>query len=374
MDKKILNIVITGGPCGGKTTALDELTKLLRSYGYTVYLVNETATELITDGIRPFGDNALPLKDFQEILLDAQLSKESVRREAAKRCPNDKVAIIYDRGVLDNRAYIDNKTFQGFLKKRNISESDILSSYDVVIHLVTAAIGKEEFYTTLNNTARTETVKEAQKVDNKTKQTWKNHPNLAIISNDTLFDEKITKAKNVIRTYLGEKEVIRKERYLVDINSLDLDEFKNKYEVIEELIEEFVDNYDIIHDNMYSKSTINGSSYYTCTSNEYDFKYPATICRPITKTEYELALSKIKGDVIKKIRYNFIDNGERFRLDIYSLGSKYFVILERDVSIVNKKDMPEGIKIIMDITNKRDYNDDSIFIDYNINKIYAKKK
>ena len=77
MDKKILNIVITGGPCDGKTTALDELTKLLRSYGYTVYLVNETATELITDGIRPFGDNALPLKDFQEFIFDAQQSVDS---------------------------------------------------------------------------------------------------------------------------------------------------------------------------------------------------------------------------------------------------------------------------------------------------------
>ena len=77
--KNIFNIVVTGGPCGGKTTALDELLKLLRSYGYTVYIVSEVATELINDGIR---------------------------REAALKCPNDNVAILYDRGVHDNKAFL----------------------------------------------------------------------------------------------------------------------------------------------------------------------------------------------------------------------------------------------------------------------------
>ena len=86
MNKEILNIVVTGGPCGGKTTALDELTKLLRSLGYTVYLVNETATELINDGIRPFGDHKLDIKTFQSFIFDAQVAKENIRINAAKVC------------------------------------------------------------------------------------------------------------------------------------------------------------------------------------------------------------------------------------------------------------------------------------------------
>ena len=32
MNKELLNIVVTGGPCGGKTTALDELPKFISNY------------------------------------------------------------------------------------------------------------------------------------------------------------------------------------------------------------------------------------------------------------------------------------------------------------------------------------------------------
>ena len=172
MDKKILNIVITGGPCGGKTTSLDELAKMLRSDGYTVYICPETATELISAGIKPFGDYKLNLRDFQEMVLDKQLSNESFVRKAASMCSNEKVAILYDRGILDNRAYIDHAIFSEFLKDRKMSEADILTRYDVVIHLVTAAKGQEEYYTLLNNTARTETKEEACKSDDKTIEAW----------------------------------------------------------------------------------------------------------------------------------------------------------------------------------------------------------
>ena len=63
---------------------------------------------------------------------------------------------------MDNRGYINDLIFDEFLKERNMNESDILMRYDLVIHLVTTAIGKEDYYTTLNNTARTETIEEAR--------------------------------------------------------------------------------------------------------------------------------------------------------------------------------------------------------------------
>ena len=98
--KKILNIVVTGGPCGGKTTILDELTALLRSYGYTVYIVNEAATELINSGIKPYGDFKIALRDFQSLLLDTQLGNEYIRKIAAEVCPNPKIEAMIDSGPL----------------------------------------------------------------------------------------------------------------------------------------------------------------------------------------------------------------------------------------------------------------------------------
>ena len=366
MEKKILNIVITGGPCGGKTTVLGELTKLLRSLGYTVYLSSEVATELINDGIRPFGDNKLDIRTFQSMILDAQIAKENIRRSAALACNNSKVAILYDRGILDNRGYIDDTIFNEFLIERNLSESNILTRYDLVIHLVTAAIGKEEFYTTENNSARTETVEEARMQDAKTLAAWRNHPNLRIVGNDTLFDEKVNKVKNYIRSYIGDNEVLKQERYLVDIKNIDIKNFNHG--MIKEDIEEFILNYDNNDSEMYLKSTINGSSYYTCIKNKNNMN----ICRTITEEDYYNYRSKLRGKVLNKVRYNFIDNSERYRIDFFKIDNNSFAILERDVSNIKNRYLPKFIGDAINITNSRDYDDDSLFIDYNINSLYRR--
>lgn len=366
--KNILNIVITGGPCGGKTTALDEITKLLRSYGYTVYLVNESATELINDGIKPFGDYKMELLDFQSLLLDVQIFKEDIRRKAALMCKNDKVAILYDRGILDNRSYITNEEFQELLDERNIKETDILSRYDMVFHLVTAAIGKEEYYTKSNNKARTESIEQAREQDHKTMESWKNHPSLYIINNDTLFDEKIEKVKNFVRTYLGEAEVVNHERYLIQKEDIDYNKFTHL--AVKEDIEEFVINYRNNDSFVYTKSIINDSNYYTCTINKYTGTGgKISICKQIRKDEYKDNLLKVDNRVIKKIRYNFIDNQERFKLDIYDS----LIILERDVADIKKKNLPFFIKKGQNITTNRNYDIDSIYVDKIIEQLEKKK-
>ena len=43
-----------------------------------------------------------------------------------------------------------------------------MDNYDMVVHMVTAADGKEEFYTLENNEARSETVEQAKELDKKT--------------------------------------------------------------------------------------------------------------------------------------------------------------------------------------------------------------
>jgi len=48
---KIEKIVITGGPCAGKTTAMSWIQNAFTELGYHVIFVPETATELITGGI-----------------------------------------------------------------------------------------------------------------------------------------------------------------------------------------------------------------------------------------------------------------------------------------------------------------------------------
>ena len=59
-DMEISKIVITGGPCAGKSTAMSWIQNAFTQLGYTVLFVPETATELITGGVAPWtcGTNA----------------------------------------------------------------------------------------------------------------------------------------------------------------------------------------------------------------------------------------------------------------------------------------------------------------------------
>ena len=375
-DKKILRIVITGGPCGGKTSALGEITKTFRELGYTVICVNEAASELIEDGIRPFGSekDKLDLIDFQRIILVEQLAKEKTRDMAAEKYKNDKIIILYDRGILDNRAYLKDEEFKQLIDEQNITEAEILQKYDLVIHLVTAADGKKEYY--VNNSTRTETAEEAIQKDRRTMETWSNHPNQKIIANDTLFDEKIKKVVNTIRSFLGENEVIEQEKYKLEVGGIDYAILANFLSVhlLKEEIQQFVKSYSSDEDILYRKSTIDGSSYYTCTKMKYNTNGPrTTMIKNISKEEYFENLEKSLGQEITKTRYNFIYEGERYRMDFYHDPAS-LVTLERDITKKDNKKLPPFFDStqLTKITNNREYSDAVLCND--INEIRKEKE
>ena len=51
--KKSIKIAVTGGPCAGKSSALDMLKTFFEQNGYKVLIVAETATEMMNGGITP---------------------------------------------------------------------------------------------------------------------------------------------------------------------------------------------------------------------------------------------------------------------------------------------------------------------------------
>ena len=370
--KKVKRIVITGGPCGGKTTALEKISKTFREMGYQVILVNETATELIQDGIRPFGDSKLDLIDFQRLVLDAQLKKEEVRERAALMSLNENIIILYDRGILDNRAYLTDEEFKKIANEENIKEADIIPRYDLVLHLVTAADGAVEHYTLSNNKARTESVEEAIRVDQKTIDSWTSHPNFRVIGNTTGFNEKINRAINYIREEVGEKEVSHEEKYLVDINGIDIASINTH--LVRQEIEEFVTRYEYGENEMYRKTTIDNASYYTCTvmKNANNPSSRSTKYRVITEEEYFDKLKNSNFEPLQKVRYNFIYEKDRYRLDIYNQPNG-LVILEKDITEESNNYLPKFITPKKNITDDIDYYDASIFYRNNTKgKVYEK--
>lgn len=203
-EKKIYKIVITGGPCSGKTEAMSRIKDSLTEKGYTVLFCHETATELITGGVAPWTCNTNV--EFQRCQLQLQYAKEKVFWKAANHMPGEQIIIIFDRGFLDNKVYMTDEEFERLLEEMGSTEKERQDWYDAVFHLITAAKGNEESYTLANNEARIETVEQARELDDKLLKAWKHHPHHEIIENSDDFDWKMEKLLEGISGFL-EKSV-----------------------------------------------------------------------------------------------------------------------------------------------------------------------
>ena len=201
------SIVLTGGPCAGKTTTITKVKEDLEHSGYHVLLLNECATELINGGIRPFGDNAISVFDFQNEVMNLQLYKEKRYFEIIEKLPeNTKCVLLIDRGILDSKAYLGSELFTKLLEKNNLQEENLGREYDMVIHMVTVATEVLNKYNTSTNSARFEDADEAIDLDKRTNDAWKSHSNLKVIEATEVIDEKINNVINIIHSFLENKE------------------------------------------------------------------------------------------------------------------------------------------------------------------------
>ena len=187
MAKSITKIVLTGGPAAGKTSLISRILKeFTRENGWKVITIPETATELISGfGIKPF-DNCVSMLDFQYFVISDQLHKERLAIKGAEMVPEEKVLIIYDRALFDDKAYINDEEFRDILAYYGTNEETVLQGYDAVLHLVTCAKGAEFAYD-YGNAARYEDVATAREKDDLTIRAWSKHPNVHIIDNSQNF-------------------------------------------------------------------------------------------------------------------------------------------------------------------------------------------
>lgn len=213
---KIIKIVLTGGPCAGKTTALDSIKNYLQENNIPVVIVPETATELIRSIQKPLGDSTT--YDFQSLVLKKQLSKEGIAKDYIKNIlkPEGKCVIIYDRGILDNRAYLNSRTdINKLLKKHNLTEIEVLDSYDLVLDLLSLATCKKEAYN-FSNKARMESVDDALKVDVRTTLAWIAHRNLKIIDSTISLEEETQIIIDYVKEALKGNQTKSFKRFLVN--------------------------------------------------------------------------------------------------------------------------------------------------------------
>jgi len=357
----IHKIVLTGGPCGGKSTGLSKIEQELTERGYKVFVVPETATELMTGGIKP--SEMTPL-DFQGILFELQGKKEELYYRAAQLFDEtDKVVIFYDRGRMDGKTYMPEKDFKKMLKNNNTNETEVRDYYDCILHLMTAAEGAEKFYTLENNKARFETLEEARIVDKKIIKAWTGHPHLRIIDNSTNFEQKINRLMVEIYSFLGEPVPMEIERkYLIEMPNLE--ELQEKYSCTKQnIIQTYLKSDDKNTEVRIRQRGINGEySYYLTKKQEVSEVSRIETEKKISKDEYLRLLMDADTSLkqIRKDRICFVYSNNYFELDIYPFWEDK-AILEIELSRENQEiDFPPEIKIIKEVTEDKDYKNYSL--------------
>lgn len=355
INKNIKKIVITGGPCAGKSTAMSKLEEELTKRGYKVLVVAESATELITGGI-VCGENNLNNIDFQTAILKTQIRKENIFEEFANKMPQEKVVIICDRGCLDNKAYCNQEDFEFILNKIGIKETILRDEYDAIFHLKTAADGAEQFYTLENNSARTETPELARELDKKIISAWTGHPCLKIIDNSTDFNTKIMKLMIEIFKFLGEPLPTEIERkfliHIPNIKTLTNKFNAKKIDIIQTYLKSDKDN----EEKRIRQRGNNGEYVYFLTKKTTISDLSRIeVEKRITFKEYATLLMSADTNLrqIRKERYCFVYDNLYFKLDVFPFWDNH-AILEIELSDENQPfDIPNFIEVIKEVTNDK---------------------
>ena len=101
----IKRIVLTGGPCAGKTTALVRIIEHFTSLGYKVFTIPEVPTMFTQAGMDYLTANHEFFYEGEKATLQTQMALEDHFYEMAKTL-HEPVIIVCDRGTMDISAYM----------------------------------------------------------------------------------------------------------------------------------------------------------------------------------------------------------------------------------------------------------------------------
>lgn len=366
----MLKIVLTGGPCAGKSIMLSSLVSTLEDRGYKVFAVPESASILILNGIYP--SKNISMKDFQNFVIDMQLNHEELANNAAKYFDDEKVIIFYDRGLMDNAAYIKkDPDLKQMFEKRGLTLSDVYNRYDAVLHLVTTADGAEQYYQwndptkddVGNNAARSESPAEARDKDKKTLEAWIGHPHLRVFDNSTDFETKTKRVVDEVFALLGEPAPSEIERkFLIKKPTLDIIERLGCVSKAE-IIQTYLKNKEHTTERRIRQrgSKDDGFSFYYTEKTDVSPGIRIEKEYKIDQDRYLELMTEADNKLhqIVKTRYCFIYEKQYFEMDLYAFSDEY-AILEIELKQIDDEVMFPPLDIVAEVTNDSAFRNSSL--------------
>lgn len=355
---KTINIVLTGGPCAGKTTALSRVTQYFTYRGYVVYTQPEAATLFNQAGVDFLTDDKQMFFESEKQLLLFQLYTEECFRKMAEKSGKPAI-IVYDRGVMDIAAYLNDDMWQALLDEMKLNEVEMRDRrYDAVLHLCTAAKGAEKFYTCDNNRSRTESIEQAIELDDKIIKAWTGHPHLRVIPNRGSFEEKLYDVVAEIAAVLGVPEPVEAERkFLVEVTG----EIPNSREM--EIFQTYLTEQNDEESRIRKRGENGHYAYFMTTKRHLKANQRIEVERQITPSEYLSFMGSADPDkqTIHKLRRCFVWGNRYFELDTFVNPKLPHCMLEiegvtEDEEIV----FPPFLKVIEEVTENPEYYNSNI--------------
>ncbi|KRY09434.1 hypothetical protein T12_1611, partial [Trichinella patagoniensis] len=137
-ERKVYKVVLTGGPCSGKTTGQEFLASFFEAIGWKVFRVPELAT--IIGGARFNELNEEQVMRFQENLLLTLLRLEDSFMSLAETC-GENCLVICDRGAMDGSAYLNREAWEEILRRNNLNPIVLRDQrYNQIVHLVSGTV------------------------------------------------------------------------------------------------------------------------------------------------------------------------------------------------------------------------------------------
>ena len=353
----VKRIVLTGGPCAGKTTALVRIIEHFSNLGFKVFTVPEVPTMYSQGGWSYLTPNPKLYYEGEKAILETQLALEDSFMRLAETCTKP-AFVVCDRGTLDISAYIAPDMWLDITGKCGTSTNELRERYDAVLHLVSAADGAEQYYTTANNSNRYEQANEeglklARDLDKKVNKAWTGHPHLRVINNHDDFDTKLNRVILEISNVLGLPQPDTEERqYIVELTG----------ELPECIQSEITQTYLVADPGVEVRLRRRSWGGEVVNVHKTKKRVSATEYleteRQVTNALYESLLQQADPyrSTIRKTRRSFIWKGQYFEIDFFHEPIDNLMILQT-TGIAEQEDVnfPPFIKVLQDVTGNKQY-------------------
>jgi CYTH domain-containing protein/predicted ATPase len=354
----IKKIVLTGGPCAGKTTALVRIIEHFSSLGFKVFTIPEVPTLFTQAGMNYLTKNKAFFYEGEKATLEIQLLLEDKFMRMARECQQSCI-IVCDRGALDISAYMEPEMWEEITRSVGTSTPELRDRYDAVLHLVSAADGAEQYYTTANNASRNESnddegLRIARLLDKKVIRAWTGHPHLRVINNHDDFEAKMHRVLKEISHVLSLPQPIEEERkYEVEITG----QFPED-SIVSDITQTYLKGYPDCEERLRKRSWGKKVVYVHTTKKLTADNKEMVTERQINQNLYEIMLpiADPQRHAIHKLRNSFIWQGQYFEVDTYLDRLQGLVILEtKGITPGEPLKLPPFLRIIKDVTGNKDY-------------------